>query len=563
MKYLIFSLLIFFTAFCHAQENREADIDRELHHEVIGDPYLPPSNKSMRIKPAIKKMERVSNTGSAIITTQVNVDGTGNNKTLDAANEPTIAINPLNPDNIVIGWREFKNVFSNFRQAGFSFSTDGGQTWAEGDVIQQGVFRSDPVLDCDSAGNFYYNSLSKDPNGNYFCDVFKSMNGGQAWDNGTPAKGGDKQWMVIDKSGTGNNNIYSFWSSGFSSCYSNNFTRSVNGGLSFDSCEFIAGDPKFGTMDIDDYGALYIGGMRSNANTDSVVVSKCVNPTITGSALWWTPVVIGLDGRYNSLATVNPDGLLGQLNIAADHSQPGQDNIYIAASLSRISNGDRADVMFSRSTDGGQTWSPPVRINDDAGTLGQQWFTTMSVSPNGRIDAVWLDTRDNINIGSDSSALYYSYSYDQGNTWSLNEKLSQSFDPHVGYPNQNKMGDYFDMISENTSAHLAWSNTINGEQDVYYSRITPPLSTSIAESVTPPIKVYPNPFSGDLTISSYAFIKKISVYSITGSITYAAEVNDKTVRIDLSLLSAGLYFVKILFENGAENMRMIVKEDGK
>jgi hypothetical protein len=94
----------------------------------------------------------------------------------------------------------------------------------------------------------------------------------------------------------------------------------------------------------------------------------------------------------------------------------------------------------------------------------------MSVAPNGRIDVVWLDTRDN--PGTYLSALYYSNSKDGGETWSPNEKLSDYFDPHVGWPNQNKMGDYFDMVSDNNGAYLAWAATFNNEQDVYYSYIT-------------------------------------------------------------------------------------------
>jgi Neuraminidase (sialidase) len=76
---------------------------------------------------------------------------------------------------------------------------------------------------------------------------------------------------------------------------------------------------------------------------------------------------------------------------------------------------DPLDVNFARSTDGGLTWSAPVRVNDDAGT-GWQWFGTMSTSPSGRIDAIWLDTRDN--PGTYLSSLYYSYSTDGGRTWS-------------------------------------------------------------------------------------------------------------------------------------------------
>ncbi len=93
----------------------------------------------------------------------------------------------------------------------------------------------------------------------------------------------------------------------------------------------------------------------------------------------------------------------------------------------------------------------------------------MSVAPNGRIDVIWLDTRNN--PGTNISALYYSNSNDGGTTWSPNERLSDYFDPHVGWPQQQKMGDYFHMVSDNNGANLAWAATFNGEQDVYYSYI--------------------------------------------------------------------------------------------
>jgi hypothetical protein len=115
----------------------------------------------------------------------------------------------------------------------------------------------------------------------------------------------------------------------------------------------------------------------------------------------------------------------------------------------------------------------------------------MSVAPNGRIDAVWLNTRD-VEIGSDYSTLYYSYSTDQGATWSANEKRSENFDPHLGYSNQNKMGNYFDMIFTNEGAHLAWANTFNGEEDIYYSYINSDAVTSADE-----VLLYLNPIRGN------------------------------------------------------------------
>jgi hypothetical protein len=93
----------------------------------------------------------------------------------------------------------------------------------------------------------------------------------------------------------------------------------------------------------------------------------------------------------------------------------------------------------------------------------------MSVAPNGRIDAVWNDTRSTGTVNL--CQLYYSFSTDGGSTWSANEALSPVWDSFVGWPDQNKIGDYYHMISDKVGAHLAWAATLNGEQDVYYLRI--------------------------------------------------------------------------------------------
>ena len=63
------------------------------------------------------------------VSIQVNVDAAGQNITGDAANEPTMAINPLDPGNIVIAWRQFDSVQSSFRQGGWAHSQDGGSSW--------------------------------------------------------------------------------------------------------------------------------------------------------------------------------------------------------------------------------------------------------------------------------------------------------------------------------------------------------------------------------------------------------------------------------------------------
>ncbi|MHC4776655.1 MAG: hypothetical protein ACYTBR_15515, partial [Planctomycetota bacterium] len=123
-------------------------------------------------------------------------------------------------------------------------------------------------------------------------------------------------------------------------------------------------------------------------------------------------------------------------------------------------------VHFIRSTDGGVTWSQPVRVNDDpVSTNAWQWFGTMSVAPTGRIDVVWNDTR---NSGTTNmSQLFYSFSLDGGLNWSANVPLTAFFDSYLGWPDQEKLGDYYDMISDRVGADLAYAATYNGEQDVY------------------------------------------------------------------------------------------------
>src|ERR1043166_842554 len=105
---------------------------------------------------------------------QVNVDVNGNNIVGDAANEPSIWVDPTNPRRMTIGWRQFNSVSSNFRQGGWGYTTDGGLTWRFPGVLENNVFRSDPVLNSTETGTFFYLSLLQS-----FCDdLGRSLNTG-------------------------------------------------------------------------------------------------------------------------------------------------------------------------------------------------------------------------------------------------------------------------------------------------------------------------------------------------------------------------------------------------
>ncbi|MCK4872252.1 MAG: exo-alpha-sialidase [Phycisphaerales bacterium] len=449
---------------CAAQASAEPEADPAdtagPHETGEVGPWIP-SDRAPALQP-VRPTKFV--TRGPFTSVQVNIDAFGGNTPGDAANETTIAVDPTAPNRIVIGWRQFDAIESDFRQAGYAYSHDGGRTWAFPGVLAPGVARSDPVVGCNADGVFYYYSLSfvDDP---FYYFLHSSTDAGVTWTDGVYAYGWDKGWMAIDRTdGIGRGNMYFYWTG------VDQFTRSTDGGQSFiEPMEFPA-RVKWGTLDVGPDGELYIVGTFSGATvierSDDAQDAE-VMPTFD----WVTEV--GLGGRMVIGGDPNPGGLLGQVWVAADHSDGSmRGNVYVLCSVDPSGADDPLDVMFTRSTDRGETWSFPVRINDDpVDTNAWQWFGTMSVAPNGRIDAVWYDTR--CSGETNISELYYSYSIDAGDTWAPNQVLSPPFDSWIGWPNQSKIGDYIGMTSDLLGANIAYSATFNSEQDVYFLRIGP------------------------------------------------------------------------------------------
>ena len=400
------------------------------------------------------------------VSIQANVSAPGINIPGDAANEPSLVVDPTAPNRMAIGWRQFDNVLSDFRQAGYGWSRDGGRTWTFPGTLDPGVFRSDPVLDADADGGFYYMSLKTDLR----MDLFKSSDGGAVWGAPVPAFGGDKEWMAIDRTaGSGRGHIYSSWQLA-SPFAPNQFTRSIDDGASFEAPSLLPSRPIFGTLSVASDGALYLCGTDAvgpGASFHVLRSDNAQNPLVAPSFV--LDEVVDLGGLYTIFTGVNPAGSLGQPWVAEG---PTSGDIYLLCSVDPPGD-DPLDIHFVRSADRGETWSAPVRVNDDdAGNQAWQWFGTMSVAPNGRIDVVWNDTRNAVdNPTPPTSELFYSFSNDGGVTWAPNVPVSPAYQHGVGYPQQDKLGDYYHMISDRLGAHVAYAATHNGEQDIWYLRI--------------------------------------------------------------------------------------------
>jgi hypothetical protein len=433
------------------------------------------------------------------ISFQVNVDAGGNNILGDAANETSISVDPTDHNRMAIGWRQFDSNMSDFRQGGWGFTTDAGTTWTFPGVLEPGVFRSDPVLKSDEIGNFFYLSLLQS-----FCvNMYRSLDFGQTWTRLQPdgeAGGADKQWFTIDKTdGPGHGFQYQS-TDGISGCVSGLFQRSTDGGVTWQPAIGIPNSPVWGTLDVDTNGNLFVGGGDEGSSFWCVRSSNAQDGNVTPTFDQVTSVNLGGSTLFG--AAINPGGLAGQIFLAIDHSGTAtNNNIYMLATVQQFSASNGSDIMFSRSTDGGVTFSPPQRITDDPVNQNKwHWFGTLAVAPNGRIDSVWFDTRNAPN--NTDSQLFYSWSTDGGVTWAPNVPVSNPFNPFEGYPVQTKIGDYITIVSDNTGGDVAYPATFNlnpntgqHEEDVYYVRVSPsgvPTPTP-TPTLTPTVTPTPTP----------------------------------------------------------------------
>jgi hypothetical protein len=304
-----------------------------------------------------------------------------------------------------------------------------------------------------------------------------------------PAFGGDKNWLVVDRSGgPGTGHLYGTWRPFFDCCNGATLTRSTDGGASFEFPVEMDKRPLFGGMAVGPDGTLYVSGCEGTffQDLDTFVVSRSTNAQNAAATPTFSGVEVPLGGGLGVSLAPNPSGLSGQVNVAVDASGgPHHGNVYLLATTDpqgAFQTGP-TEVRIARSTDGGQTWTRGARVHGDPpGNGAWHWFGALSVAPNGRLDAIWNDTR---NSGvANVSELFYAYSWDAGETWLGDVPVSPPFDSHLGWPSQNKLGDYYTLVSNETGADVAYAATFNGEQDAYYVNVFPDCNGNGLSDVT-------------------------------------------------------------------------------
>ena len=194
-----------------------------------------------------------------------------------------------------------------------------------------------------------------------------------------------------------------------------------------------------------------------------------------------------------------------QIAIHADASAPAGYVINAVYPYDSDGSGpDHSNVFYRRSVDGAESWSPEVRLNDDA-TLTDQFYPTLAVDANSALAASWYDRRLDPanNLSFDR---FVTSSTDGGLSWTPNERLSDVSSP-VAQTNPNfdglaqcYHGDYDQMAVQNGLAHVIWADdrrsTESGPNpDIYYDQIA--LNPALGR-----LTAAPNPVScqGDLQL---------------------------------------------------------------
>jgi hypothetical protein len=147
-------------------------------------------------------------------------------------------------------------------------------------------------------------------------------------------------------------------------------------------------------------------------------------------------------------------------------------------------NGDE-DVFLRRSEDEGRTWGPATRVNDTRlKDRTDQYLPRISVAPDGRVDVLYLDRRnDPKNVMTDA---YLASSTDRGRTFTSVRVSSQSFDSRVGPDIDPKFpvdfGSRIGVTSTDKTVVAAWTDSRLGSDDTGRQDIAAAAATFASES---------------------------------------------------------------------------------
>jgi hypothetical protein len=431
---------------------------------------------------------------------------------VNAEVEPWVAVNPANPANIIGVWQQdrWSDGGSHGLVAGFSF--DGGATWGETTLPFSACARgglayeraSDPWVSIGPDGTAYAISISFNAsNNNNAVAAATSSNGGKTWRNLRVIQAdnapnfqffNDKESVTADPTTAGT--AYAVWdrlagpsgnpdASLHTSAFTGPgmFSKTTDGGRTWSTPQVIVPtgqnqqtignqivvDPRNGTLY--DFFNLIVPPFAPSAYRVAFVKST------DHGATWTAPQVIA------SLQTVGvSDPNTGQAVRTGDiipepAIDPATGQLYAVWQDSRFNGGNYDEVALSTSTNGGATWSAPIRVNTPT---GRPAFTpSVRVSSNGTVGVTYYDFR---NLTSETTTLptdyWFTSSSNHGASFGNEAHLAGPFDMLTA-PNAGGFftGDYEGLDTSGTTFKafvvLANSGNTSNRTDVVATTVTP------------------------------------------------------------------------------------------
>ncbi len=408
-----------------------------------------------------------------------------------AQQEPSIAVNPTNPLNVVAAAKD-ERAGTNTKQVWIYTSTDGGVTWLNQEfplAAPASPFSSDPIVSFSDDGQCYVTALPYGGGANDGIQVARSTDGGITFTTGVhlPGSNGssDKEWTWVDNfpSSPYYHRIYTAWMNfGAGNVIASNY--STDRGITWSPLVSVGSANQFPMPVVLPNGNVILSDFSGNA----VVYRRSTDGGQTfGGLTTVSPVT------YPSCPPDNSGCGIWRMNpIPANSVDPTNGTMVATWTDGRIST-NRALAYYSRSTDNGATWSPAAQIAPPGASNVYQVEPWVSTDELGNFHAIWYDDRDNPNTSIFN--IYYSESTDDGATWSTAVRISTATtDLRIGIPSSYALaaGDYINDTASHGNVYAAWTDTRSGTgEDIYvvrgiYAGGTPtPTSTGTPPTATP------------------------------------------------------------------------------
>jgi hypothetical protein len=420
---------------------------------------------------------------------------------INAEVEPSLAVNPTNVANMIATYQQDRWSNGSARGLGTAVTFNSGTSWtrlappqlppfsscAGGNTANFGNYlrATDPWVTFGPSGVAYQMSLSTAGATNAML-VSRSADGGNTWGaistlilDGA-AGFNDKNAITADPNDA--NFVYAVWDrlapAAAPTAGPTLFARTINGGASWEAARVIV-DPGTNNQTIGNIVAVLpqaVGGAVLNVYTDITgnAATLRVVRSLDKGATWSAPIVIRPITARGAADPVTNLAIRDGAGLPSVAVAPGTGHVYVAWQDSMFSGGQLDAIALVRSTDGGATWSAPVRVNNNSGTA-QAFTPTVSVNANGVIAVTYYDLRsDNLDPNTLGADYWIARSADGGATWT-ETRVTGPFDlAQAPIARGYFLGDYMALApAGNEFAALYVQTTGDGasnRNDVYLKR---------------------------------------------------------------------------------------------